>query len=357
MDCQDVFWKYANKRDRKLRYIVVLAIAIIILCVLRMPSHLPASAELSKYDVKNIGEPSQPTVTETAPQIGNKKHSNIISTKRNRHFIICMESGRLGNAMFTYASIYGIASKKNMTVVIDEGNPLVKHFKLDAERLKIQSLSGYLTLVEKKSCDFDQRLMDFDPNKNVRIERYLQSWRYFSHVEDKIRSQFDFTDSTKASADGILNKIRKEKSLSANTSVTLVGIHYRRGDFVVKHFKDFGYALAPVEYIHRAMNYFRYKYSHVTFVLASTSAEFVKDVLKEKDVIHVTGGSAIVDMAVMARCDHLIQTVGTYGWWSGFLNRGSVVYYKYPAREGSEFRKMFGGDYSNFFYPKWIGME
>ncbi|XP_067672020.1 galactoside alpha-(1,2)-fucosyltransferase 1-like [Haliotis asinina] len=330
MFCQDVLWKLFSRRGRKQDYIALFGIAATVLIVLSQ-----------KYDVLRGGY--------------SLKEFGVSNPNLSKHFIICMESGRLGNAMFTYASIYGIASKKNMTVVIDEGNPLVKHFKLDAERLKIQSLSGYLTLVEKKSCDFDQRLMDFDPNKNVRIERYLQSWRYFSHVEDKIRSQFDFTDSTKASADGILNKIRKERSV--NASVTLVGIHYRRGDFVVKHFKDFGYALAPVEYIHRAMNYFRYKYSHVTFVLASTSAEFIKDVLKEKDVIHVTGGSAIVDMAVMARCDHLIQTVGTYGWWSGFLNRGSVVYYKYPAREGSEFRKMFGGDYSNFFYPKWIGME
>ncbi|XP_046574192.1 galactoside alpha-(1,2)-fucosyltransferase 1-like [Haliotis rubra] len=357
MAFQDVFWKQVFKRDRRLKYMVLLGIATIVVYVLHMPSRLPAAVERSKYDVKDGSEQRQQTFTETATQIGNRKPPNNISENRNKHFIICMESGRLGNAMFTYASIYGIASKKNMSVVIDEGNPLVKHFKLDAKSMKIQSLSGYLKLVEKSSCDFDQALMNFDPNRNVMIERYLQSWRYFSHVEDQIRSQFDFTDSTKASADGILNKIRKERSLSANASATLVGIHYRRGDFVEKHFKDFGYALAPVEYIHRAMKYFRLKYSNVTFVLATTSAEFIKDVLKENDVIHVAGESAIVDMAIMARCDHLIQTVGTYGWWSGFLNRGSVVYYKYPAREGSKLRKMFGGDYSNFFYPKWIGMD
>ncbi|XP_071108140.1 galactoside alpha-(1,2)-fucosyltransferase 2-like [Haliotis cracherodii] len=357
MFCQDVFWKHVFKRDRKLKYMVLLGIATIVVYGFHVSSHLPTVAEPSKSVIKDGGEENQQTNIGTPSHNLNKKPSDSLSENRNKHFIICIESGRLGNAMFTYASIYGIASGKNMSVVIDESNPLVKHFKLDAKSMKIQSLSGYLKLVEKSSCDFDQALTKFDSNGNVMIERYLQSWRYFSHVENKIRSQFDFTDSTKASADGILNKIREERSLSANVSATLVGIHYRRGDFVEKHFKDFGYQLAPVEYIQRAMEYFRLRYSHVTFVLATTSAVFIKDLLKDGSVIHVTGGTAIADMAIMARCDHLIQTVGTYGWWSGFLNNGTVVYYKYPAREGSELRKLFSSDYSSFFYPKWIGME
>ncbi|XP_046353025.2 galactoside alpha-(1,2)-fucosyltransferase 2-like isoform X1 [Haliotis rufescens] len=351
MACQDAIWKRALKRGRKLEYMALFGIAATAVYIFSQ-----------KYDVLEGGSSSKQTTSEQTgtripTQNGNKRTWNSISENRHKHFVICIESGRLGNAMFTYASIYGIASRKNMSVVIDESNPLVKHFKLDAKIMKIQSLSGYLKLVEKSSCDFDQTLTKFDPIRNVMIERYLQSWLYFSHVQNKIRSQFDFTDSTKASADGILNRIREERSLSANASATLVGIHYRRGDYELKHFKDFGYQLAPVEYIQRAMEYFRLRYSHVTFVLATTSADFVKDLLKDGDVIHVTGGTAIVDMAIMARCDHLIQTVGTYGWWSGFLNRGTVVYYKYPAREGSDFRKMFSSDYSSFFYPKWIGME
>ncbi|XP_071108285.1 galactoside alpha-(1,2)-fucosyltransferase 2-like [Haliotis cracherodii] len=357
MVCRDVTWKHVFKRDRKLIYMVLLGIASIVVYGFHVSSHLPTVVEPSKSVIKDGGEENQQTTIGTPSQNLNKTPSNSISENRNKHFIICMESGRLGNLMFTYASIYGIASRKNMSVAIDESNPLVKHFTLDATIMKIQSLSGHLKLVEKRPCDFDQALTKFDSNRNVRIERYLQSWRYFPHVEDKIRSQFVFSDSTKALADGILNKIRDERSLTANASATLVGIHYRRGDLVAKYYQDFGYQLAPVEYIKRAMEYFRSRYSHVTFVLATESPDFLKDLLKDGSVIHVTGGTAIADMAIMARCDHLIQTTGTYGWWSGFLNNGTVVYYKYPAREGSVLRKLFSSDYSSFFYPKWTGIE
>ena len=62
-----------------------------------------------------------------------------------------------------------------------------------------------------------------------------------------------------------------------------------------------------------------------------------------------------VDLAVLASCDHFIMSTGTYGWWAAWLTGGVVVYYKYPAREGSLYSKHFNGD--DFFPPHWIPME
>ena len=64
---------------------------------------------------------------------------------------------------------------------------------------------------------------------------------------------------------------------------------------------------------------------------------------------------AAVDLAVLASCDHIIMSTGTYGWWAAWLTGGVVVYYKYPAREGSLYSKHFNGD--DFFPPHWIPME
>jgi galactoside 2-L-fucosyltransferase 1/2 len=61
-------------------------------------------------------------------------------------------------------------------------------------------------------------------------------------------------------------------------------------------------------------------------------------------------------MAILALCDHFISTVGTLGWWIAWLAGGNVTYYKWPARENSIFREAFDAEYTNFFYPNWVGL-
>jgi galactoside 2-L-fucosyltransferase 1/2 len=61
-------------------------------------------------------------------------------------------------------------------------------------------------------------------------------------------------------------------------------------------------------------------------------------------------------MAMLASCDHTISTVGSFGWWIGWLSGGDVTYFKWPAKEGSPLRKQYGKDFSDYFYPGWIGL-
>ena len=62
-----------------------------------------------------------------------------------------------------------------------------------------------------------------------------------------------------------------------------------------------------------------------------------------------------LDMIVLANCDHVIMSSGTFGWWAGWLSGGHVVYYKHSARKGSHFGKEF--DAKDFFPPSWIPLE
>jgi galactoside 2-L-fucosyltransferase 1/2 len=61
-------------------------------------------------------------------------------------------------------------------------------------------------------------------------------------------------------------------------------------------------------------------------------------------------------MATVTLCDHFIATVGTFSWWAAWLTGGNVTYYKWPAREGTRFRKSFSKDYKDHYYPHWIGL-
>lgn len=56
-----------------------------------------------------------------------------------------------------------------------------------------------------------------------------------------------------------------------------------------------------------------------------------------------------MDMATIAECDHVIMTIGTYGWLAG----GDVVYYKMAAKPGSRFAQRINNE--DHFYPGWVG--
>ena len=43
--------------------------------------------------------------------------------------------------------------------------------------------------------------------------------------------------------------------------------------------------------------------------------------------------SYVDDFVLLQSCDHVIMTVGTFGWWAAWLTsqrRGTVMYYKDP---------------------------
>ena len=59
-------------------------------------------------------------------------------------------------------------------------------------------------------------------------------------------------------------------------------------------------------------------------------------------------------MATLSKCQHLIMSVGTFGWWAGFLTGGDVIYYTPPFREGAPLGRGFSED--DYYPPRWIGM-
>jgi hypothetical protein len=45
------------------------------------------------------------------------------------------------------------------------------------------------------------------------------------------------------------------------------------------------------------------------------------------------------------------------GWWTGWLTNGEVTYFKWPAKPNSTLRKQYSHDYSDYFYPNWVGLS
>ncbi|XP_063613929.1 galactoside alpha-(1,2)-fucosyltransferase 1-like [Penaeus indicus] len=137
-------------------------------------------------------------------------------------------------------------------------------------------------------------------------------------------------ESASARAQSFLSQVkqsRHERSASG-TGPTFVGFHVRRTDYGAHVKKLFHGDLPGVSFFKRAMAYYREKFAGgVAFIAASDSPRFIRATLSHNpDVYFAPGGSPVLDLAVLVSCNHSIITLGSFGFWSGFLAGGEVVY-------------------------------
>lgn len=99
------------------------------------------------------------------------------------------------------------------------------------------------------------------------------------------------------------------------------------------------------------MKYYKERYDSVTFVVLSDDIQWCKENIQDS-------GSLVLfspfrhpgnDLAIMSLCDHMIMTIGTFGWWGSWLSGGHVIYYGGYPRAGSKLDKHF---VKEDFYPE-----
>lgn len=324
-------------------------------------------------------------------------------TEQNQPILTIESKGRLGNLMFEYASALCTAKRNGLRFALPTNfslfRALTNIFELTSLPLGSNRLLKKVNFSEKLACTYDQRAEDIvtesltintalkndskhysivnKSNLNVTLivmRGYFQSWRYFSDCSDEIRREFTFKRHILAAADRFLSEnVRKLKlsvfhqsnAINNNTgnsvAITTVGIHIRRGDMQRrKNLARIGYKVAPLTYIQRGMDYFQTRSQNVLFVICSDDVRRVANDLKEiqlrnQNVVFSFNGSRDTDMAILASCDHLITTVGTFSWWAGWLNKGKVIYYAGHPIPNSTLDRVTNK--ADFYPPSWIGMD
>ena len=271
----------------------------------------------------------------------------------SEEYVCSVFTGRLGNRMFQYAALYGIAKKTTKQLSVIKDLELVKYFMLPAEKdvFSKRTCQRFTYIKEKGFAKFDQDLLNLRPGKNYKILNYLQSWKYFGDYFEDIREEFKFTAGIEANATQKIKEIR-----ASSNKQTVVGIHIRRGDITSSANSKLGYQTTPVDYIHKAMHFMTTKYQDIVFVVCSDDKDYARKAttLRNSTVVYMQG-SEIEDFAILAHSDHVITTTGTFGWWAGFLSRGTVIYYVLPYRLGSTLGEEFSHD--DFFLKDWIGLK
>lgn len=305
----------------------------------------------------------------------HKRNDSSSYKTRTRHshricpLFTCDECG-LGNKIFQYASAYGLALHLNMTLVVTTPYKLGKLFQISKQG-NIEFHNNRITcknmkLVKEKygCCKYDKQFKHLNTNRDYMIGDYLFSWKYFSGFDNEIRNLLTFNHKLKTiSKTFIFNALRRHSNrTTSNTAV--VGIHVRRGDMTRASKQRRGYNVATTEYFEKAIELFSEKINKsIIFITATNDAAWTKKniLLNPKlqkynfELLH--NNSAEVDFAILANCDHMISSVGTFGWWASWLSGGMVSYFKWPVKSNTYVGLQYSQNFTDYFLPNWIGIE
>ena len=252
--------------------------------------------------------------------------------------------GHLGNQLFQYASVVGIAAANHMQACVDgAASALGAHF----ENVEKCARPRPTVVVGERGRFAEHQQFEFPPAGAV-LEGYLQSYKYFAS-----RAPLALEASIRATASAALLEL-------APGGVPTVGVHVRRGDIAQK--QAFYFVRLPgAPYFERVLAHFRSAHPGAVFVVTSDDPAWCSQqpFFAAADVRVLPRGRAqIADMALLAACDHHVVSAGTFGWWAAFLGAqtgGEVVYYdgEFDMEHPTSKRGVVLADY----YPEgWVAM-
>ena len=245
-------------------------------------------------------------------------------------------NGRLGNQMFQYASMRGIAAVKGFDWVVPPENydhtanyALFETFKMtNVQEKNIGFVEGE-TLKETIHC-YDENLVD-SCSDNTNLDGFFQTEKYFENIVDEIRSDFTFKD----------EYLKPCKEFIDSLDTTPIFLHVRRGDAIGK---EHYHPVAPISYYVEALK--RFDKDTPCFVFSDDldwckSQELFKsdrflfnDNIERYDYQSMDGSGSMqytllphVDLCLMSLCSGAIIVNSSFSWWGAWLqnNRGKVI--------------------------------
>lgn len=255
--------------------------------------------------------------------------------------IITKLKGGLGNQMFQYAIARSLSSKN--TVYLDlsflkNNNTSSVHFTKRDFELGIFPVSYKISLDKEREAFFsksfknrilrkflygnlthitqsENEIVNIPPSKNIYLDGYFQSEKYFAHIRDILLADFTFPDLDAE------NKIVQKK---INTTENTVSIHLRRGDYLKPDVQKYHGSL-PSEYYLEAINFLEENFENCSFFVFSDDISYCKEIFKNikniEYIDHNHGNNSWKDMYLMTQCRHHIIANSSFSWWGAWLGQ------------------------------------
>lgn len=153
--------------------------------------------------------------------------------------------------------------------------------------------------------------------KNGFLEGFWQSEKYFSHIQEDIRKNFQFKHITDKKVLSYSKLIQETNSVS---------IHIRRGDYLSEDNRKLFGGICTNNYYRKAVSYIKSKVSDAKFFIFSDDIDWVANHTNvNSDITFVKKTEFIqpdnwYDMYLMSQCKHNIIANSSFSWWSAWLN-------------------------------------
>ena len=249
--------------------------------------------------------------------------------------------GRLGNQMFEYASLRGIAANKGYEWCIPpfhkkgiENYSLDRAFTLPSVQDKNLLVldQGHAPMVAERQYHFDKELFELCPD-NVSLNGFFQTEKYFKNIEGEIRKEFTFHDDIMEPCQEMINSLDSAP----------IFLHIRRGDPNLTDPRGFKWSYTecsdqhppqPLDYYEKALKEFP---EDVPVVICSDSPEWVQEqemfnpdrfiISIPEDKYDDGSYEPFIDLCLMSLCSGAIIANSSMSWWGAWLQggRGKVV--------------------------------
>ena len=235
-------------------------------------------------------------------------------------------NGRLGNQMFQYAGLRGIAANRGYDWVIprqdsygDSNYGLFDCFEMGSvEEKNFGKLNA--PSIATGQFHFSQDFFDGCPD-NTNLHDYFTTEKYFANIKDVIRKDFTFKKEILEPCKEIVDELENP-----------IFMHVRRGDYVVN---PSAHPMCPISYYEKALELFDENSPVLVF---SDSIEWCKEqeffqgdrfMLSEYDEKYSQTADTLLgrqntlipyfDLCMMTLCNGGIIANSTMSWWGAWL--------------------------------------
>ena len=231
--------------------------------------------------------------------------------------------GRLGNQMFQYASLRGIAANRGFDFcippehVFGEIDSNVKnsetniHTAFDLSKCNKVGNPILYERVEESGYHFDENIFNNCPD-NVDLYGYFQSEKYFKHIEEDIRKDFTFSKELVKNCSDFIDEIDSNREV--------ISLHIRRSDYL--SLQSF-HPTPPIEYYEEALK----QLPNAPVLIFSDDPEWcLNQPLFESDRFLISElNTADFDMCIMTMCKYHIMANSSFSWWASWLSKSENV--------------------------------
>jgi len=250
--------------------------------------------------------------------------------------LILKLKGGLGNQIFQYALGRNLSLKNNTDLKLDISwfknlKPTkvtareygLKYFNIkedfatEEEIRKIKRFSRIPLLSKIKNergRDFDSSVLSL--KKNVYLEGYWQSEKYFKDIKNILYKDFSLKDKPTKNFNEFEEKIK-------NSLDNSVSIHIRHGDYSQNPKENKRHTALPIKYYGNAIKYIKTKIQNPVFFVFSDDIKWCKENFKNLENVYFVDKNIpdYEELILMSKCKNNIIANSSFSWWGAWLNQ------------------------------------